>query len=115
MLVWGAVLALAALSAALAWNASGATHNGNLMALYAVNAFLNAAWCYMLFVRHQIGSATLTAALVAIGIAVTILDLFQLSIASALLMLPFLAWAVAGIHVSWTIFRMNVRGGTGEM
>jgi benzodiazapine receptor len=105
------MFALGAVSAILAWNATGAEEHPRLAAVYLVTAFLNAAWCYFLFVRHQIGSATLDAGLMAIGIAVIVLDVYPASPAAALLVAPAFVWVLFGMYLSFTIFRMNVRGG----
>lgn len=113
--IHGVMLTLGAASAILSWSAMGAEEHERAAAVYAVNAFLNAAWCYMLFVRHQIGSATLVAALMAIGIAIIALDVYPASAAAALLVVPFFIWVLLGMFVSLTVFRMNVRAGGGDV
>ncbi|HZU26648.1 MAG TPA: tryptophan-rich sensory protein [Bryobacteraceae bacterium] len=112
--IWAVLLAMGAVSAILAWNATPAEAHSQLAAVYLVNAFLHPAWCYMLFVRHQIGSATLDAALMAIGTAVIVLDVYPASMAAALLVLPLFLWVLFGMYLSFAIFRMNVRGGPAE-
>ena len=113
-IAWAALLALGAVSAILAWNATTAEAHPQLAAVYLVNAFLHPSWCYLLFVRHQIGSATLDAALMAIGTAVIVLDVYPASMAAAVLAAPLFVWVLFGMYLSLTIFRMNVRGGGAE-
>jgi len=107
---WAVLLALAALSAVFAWNAMQPHEHPRLIAVYVINAFLNAAWCYLFFVRHQMGSATLEAALLAIAVAVIVLDVIEASVIAAILVLPLFVWALFGMYLTLTIFRMNVSG-----
>lgn len=108
---WGALLALAAVSAMLAWSASSPADRERVGAVYAIEAFLNAAWCYLFFVRHQIGSAVLEAALLAIATAVVVLEVFPVSLLAAVLVIPFFVWVLAGMYLTLRIFRMNLKGG----
>ncbi len=107
---WSVLFSLTALSAILAWNAASPEQHGQLGAVYAIHAFLNAAWCYLFFVRHQIGSAALEACLLAIAIAVIVLEVFPVSWVAVVLVLPFFVWVLFGMYLTLTIFRMNLGG-----
>jgi len=107
---WGVLFALAAVSAMLAWSGSAVEDRPRVAALYAVDAFLNAAWCYLFFVRHQIGSAALEAALLAIATAVVVLEVFPVSLLAAALLAPFFVWVLTGMYLTLAIFRMNLKG-----
>jgi benzodiazapine receptor len=107
---WGILFALTAVSAMLAWSGSSVEDRPRVAAVYAVDAFLNVAWCYLFFVRHQIGSAALEAALLAIATAVVVLEVFPVSLLAAALLVPFFVWVLHGMYLTLTIFRMNLKG-----
>lgn len=115
VITWAVLLMLADVSALLAWSATTPSEHPRLAAVYLINAFLNAAWCYLFFVRHQIGSATLDAALLAIAIAVLVLEVLPASIAAAFLVAPSFVWALFAMYLTLTVFRMNVRGGSSDL
>jgi len=110
---WGVLFALTTISAMLVWSGSTGEDRERAAALYAIDAFLNLAWCYLFFVRHQIGSATLEAGLLAIAVAVVVLEVFSVSLVAAALLLPFFVWALAGMYLTLSIFRMNPKSARG--
>ena len=111
---WGVLFALMTVSAMLSWSVTSDGDRERVAALYAIDAFLNVAWCYLFFVRHQIGSATLEAALLAIATAVVVLEVFSASLLAALLLVPFFIWVLAAMYLTLSIFRMNLKGARRE-
>ncbi len=107
--VWTILFILAAASAILAWNGTPPAGQGMLGALYLVNAFLNIAFSYMFFVRHQMGSATLDALLLAISIGILMVQVFGASFVAALLLVPYLLWVLFSATLAFTVFRLNVK------
>jgi len=107
--VWTILYVLTALSAILSWDAMPQTQRAPVTALYGVNAFLNVAFSYLFFVRHQMGSATLEAALLAISVAVIMVQVATASWVAALLLVPYLLWVLFATYLSFTVFRLNVR------
>ena len=107
--VWTILFILASASAILAWNATAPRGQGELGALYLVNAFLNIAFSYLFFVRHQMGSATLEALLLSISIGVLMLQVFSASFVAALLLAPYLLWVLFSAALAFAVFRLNVK------
>ncbi|MGA3026250.1 MAG: TspO/MBR family protein [Bryobacteraceae bacterium] len=107
--MWTILAVLTCVSAILAWDASPARDRGEVAALYLVNAFLNVAFSYLFFARHQMGSATLEAALLAISVAVIGVQVSAASWIAALLLGPYLLWVLFATFLSFTVFRLNAR------
>jgi len=107
--MWTILALLTCASAILAWDASAATDHGALAALYLVNAFLNIAFSYLFFVRHQMGSATLESLLLAISVVLIALQAWASSWVAAILLVPYLLWVLFAAYLSFTVFHMNIR------
>jgi len=105
--VWTILLILTSASAILAWDGTLERDRGALAALYLVNCFLNVAFCYLFFVRHQMGSATLEALLLAISVAVIMAQVFRVSPVAAILLSPYLLWVLFAAWLSYTVFHLN--------
>ncbi|MGA2182085.1 MAG: TspO/MBR family protein [Bryobacteraceae bacterium] len=107
--MWTILSVLTCISAILAWDDSPVRDRGEVAALYLVNAFLNAAFSYLFFVQHQMGSATLDAVLLAISVATIMVQVFPASWIAALLLTPYLLWVLFATYLSFTVFRLNAR------
>ena len=105
--VWTILALLTCISAILAWDATPEPSHGTLAAVYVVNAFLNVAFSYLFFVRHQIGSATLEALLLALSVVVMMAQVLPANWVAALLLLPYLLWVLFAAWLSFTVFRLN--------
>jgi len=105
--VWTILLVLASASAILAWDGTTAGNKGQLAALYLVNCFLNVAFSYLFFVRHQMGSATLEALLLAISIAIIMIEVWPVSPLAAMLLAPYLLWVLFAAWLSYVVFHLN--------
>jgi tryptophan-rich sensory protein len=105
--MWTIILVLTSASAILAWDGTLERDRGQLAALYLVNCFLNVAFSYLFFVRHQMGSATLEALLLAVSVAVIMIEAWQVSPLAALLLAPYLLWVLFAAWLSFTVFHLN--------
>jgi translocator protein len=105
--VWTILAVLTCVSAILAWDACPERDRGEVAALYLVNAFLNVAFSYLFFVRRQMGSATLEAALLAISVAAIMAQVWMASWSAAILLAPYLLWVLFATYLSFTVFRLN--------
>lgn len=79
-----------------------------LAALFVVHALLNVAWCFLFFVQRQIGSAALECSLVVLCVVMLTIGVFPLSVLGALLLVPYLAWSLYAMGLTYAIFRLNV-------
>jgi len=107
--MWTILAVLTCISAILAWDNTAAPDRPTLAALYLVNVFLNLAFSYLFFVRHQIGSATLEALLLAISVAIVGVQVWPVARVAALLLAPYLLWVLYAAYLSFTVFRLNAR------
>jgi tryptophan-rich sensory protein len=91
--VWNAIFLLATIAALVVWNTfDNQTHRFKIMIIFAINAVLNIAWSYLFFTNHLIGLALIESlALNATIISLTVL-IAQKSVATALLLTPYLGW-----------------------
>jgi tryptophan-rich sensory protein len=105
--MWTILAVLTCVSAILAWDGSPERDHGDLAALYLVNAFLNVAFSYLFFVRHQMGSATLEAMLLAISVVLIAVQVWATSWVAAFLLLPYLLWVLFATCLSFTVFHLN--------
>jgi len=107
--MWTILAVLTCISAILAWDTSPEPDRAEMAALYLVNAFLNVAFSYLFFARHQMGSATLEAMLLAISVVLIGLQVWAASWIAALLLAPYLLWVLFATYLSFTVFRLNTR------
>ena len=108
--IWTILLVLTSASAILAWDGTLLKDCGQLAALYLVNAFLNVAFSYLFFVRHQMGSATMEALLLAISVGVIMVQVYSVSLPAAILLIPYLLWVLFAAWLSFTVFHLNTSG-----
>jgi tryptophan-rich sensory protein len=106
--VWTIIYILTTLAALIVWNRFERNKRFvAIMALFALNAVLNASWTYFFFYNHAIGAALIDAIAVqcttiALGILIA-----QSSWLTALLLTPYIAWNFFAIVLNALIWWNN--------
>ena len=106
-LIWTTIFALAALAAVIAWRRD--PHPGRrqwLIALFAINGFLNILWSLIFFRLHRPDIALVEVGALWLSILVLMIVLRRTPLASALLF-PYLAWVSAAAVLNYDVVRLN--------
>jgi tryptophan-rich sensory protein len=105
---WTLIFALAAISAATAWRYAPRRETREwLVALFALNGFLNLLWSLLFFRMRRPDLAFIEVFLLWGSILVLILFLRRLSPTASLLLWPYLAWVTFAAVLNWAIVRLN--------
>jgi len=106
--VWNVIYILTTLAALIVWNRFERNKRFvAIIALFALNAALNASWTYFFFYKHSIGTALIDAiAVQSTTIALGIL-IAQNSPLTALLLTPYVAWNFFAIVLNALIWWNN--------
>lgn len=106
--VWTVILVLAAISAALAWEAAGGTGaRSAVLAVLVVNSVLNIAWSGIFFKMKRPDWALIEVALLWVSIVALIVVLGAQSTTAGLLMVPYLVWVSIASFLNYRIVQMN--------
>ena len=106
--VWTVILILAAISAALAWEAEeGAGARSAILAVLIINSILNIAWSGIFFKMRRPDWALIEVAMLWLSILALILVLGSYSTAAGLLMVPYLIWVSIASFLNYRIVQMN--------
>jgi len=106
--IWAVILALAAASASLGWSASaGTAERALLLAAFGLNAVLNIAWSVLFFRLRRPDWALAEIVLLWLSILLLVIVLARLSLAGALLLLPYLGWVGVAAFLNLRILRLN--------
>ena len=113
--VWTTILTLAAVSAALAWDAAetGAARTAVLVVL-VINSVLNIAWSGIFFKLRRPDWALAEVALLWLSIVSLIVVLGWQSPLAGLLMVPYLLWVSIASLLNWRIVQLNGPFGAGR-
>jgi benzodiazapine receptor len=106
--IWTVILMLAAVSAALAWQA--APDSSARMAVFAVllvNSILNIAWSGIFFKMRRPDWALIEVGLLWLSILALILVLGSYSATAGLLMVPYLLWVSIASFLNYRIVQLN--------
>ena len=84
-------------------------HGGRRLVLvtFVVQAVLNAAWSWLFFGRHEVGSALVEIVVLWIAIVATIAVFARASRAAAWLLVPYLAWVSFATYLNFEVWRLN--------
>lgn len=106
--IWTVILILAAISAALAWDAAldSATRRLILIVLI-INSILNIAWSGVFFKMKRPDWALVEVLLLWLSIVALIVVLGQSSRLAGLLMVPYLAWVSTAAFLNYRIVQLN--------
>lgn len=112
--VWTTIFLLTAIAGVMAWRrAPGPVARRQLLWLFGINFFLNAAWSFLFFHFKRPDHALVEVVLLWMSIAVLMFALWGYSRTSSLLLLPYLLWVSFASFLNLTIVRLNAPfGGT---
>jgi benzodiazapine receptor len=106
--VWTVILVLAAISAALAWEAAAATGARQaVLAVLVINSILNIAWSGIFFKMKRPDWALAEVAMLWLSIVALIVVLGSVSTTAGLLMVPYLVWVSIASFLNYRIVQMN--------
>ena len=102
--VWGVLYVAIAAAGWLVWRADGWSLS---LALWGVQLVLNAAWSWLFFGLRRMRLAFIDIALLWLAIASFIAAAWPVSMTSALLFLPYLAWVSLAAALNLSIMHRN--------
>jgi tryptophan-rich sensory protein len=105
---WTIIFAFAAASGAVAWRqAPDKAAREWLLALFALNGFLNVLWSLLFFRLRRPDWALAEVGLLWLSILLLMLVLWRYSRKASLLLAPYLAWVAFAGWLNWATVRMN--------
>jgi len=105
---WTVIYILTAASLILYINrARGDGSVSRTVGVFVLNGIFNAAWSYIFFTRHMVGLAVADAAVIGLSVLVMMVLVWRRSIASSLLLLPYLAWTAFATFLNYEIYGLN--------
>jgi len=106
--VWTLIYALAAVAGVSAWQGAPQSAGRNrILALFAINAFLNLLWSLLFFRLHRPDWALIEVAFLWLSIIALIFGLRPFSKVSTWLLAPYLLWVTFAAVLNATIVRLN--------
>jgi len=106
--VWTLIYALAAVAGVSAWQGAPQSAGRNrILALFAINAFLNLLWSLLFFRLHRPDWALIEVAFLWLSILALIFGLRPFSKVSTWLLAPYLLWVTFAAVLNATIVRLN--------
>jgi translocator protein len=105
---WTLIFGLCAVSGYLAWrNAPNRGGRDGVVALFALNGFLNVLWSALFFRLERPDWALPEAGLLWLSILLMIFALLRYSITASALLLPYLAWVSFATILNWSVVTLN--------
>lgn len=106
--IWSAIIIMAVISAALAWDAAGsASAKAAVLTVLVVNSILNIAWSGIFFKLRRPDWALVEVLMLWLSIVALILVLGSHSTTAGLLMVPYLVWVSIAAFLNYRIVQMN--------
>lgn len=111
--VWAVIYILATISAIILWNLTSdkwAQQQGKywlIWILFLVNAFLNAYWSYLFFVKHLIGWAVVEMIVLEITVITLIFLAKKFSKTASYLLVPYAVWVGFATYLAYLILGLN--------
>lgn len=105
--VWTVLYALMGIALAIVMAAKGARGRGAAVLIFAVQLVLNLAWSPVFFAAHQITGAFILIVVLDLAVLATIALFWRVRRVAALLLLPYLAWALFATLLTWEIRQAN--------
>ncbi len=105
---WTTIFALAVVSAVSAWrNAENRSQREWIIALFALNGFLNVLWSTLFFALQRPDWALLEVGLLWLAIALPMAVFWRISKLATLCLLPYLLWVTFAAYLNWTVVQLN--------
>ena len=106
--VWTLIYALTALAAVKAWRAAGTRRDRDwLLALFAINGFLNVFWSLLFFRLQRPDWALVEVAFLWLSIVALIIATGRHDRTAGRLLWPYLAWVSFAAFLNFTIVQLN--------
>ena len=106
--IWTSIYAMAALAGVLAWQeARDANERNWILALFALNGFLNVLWSLLFFRLQRPDLALAEIFLLWLSIVALIVGLRSFSKTTTWLLLPYLAWVTFAAALNAAVVRLN--------
>lgn len=106
-IVWTVLYALMGFALAMVVTARGARGRGLAIGAFAVQLALNLAWTPLFFAAHQITGALVLLAVLDVAVLATIALFYRVRPVAALLLLPYLGWALFATVLNWQFLAAN--------
>ena len=106
-IVWSILYVLMGLALAMIVTARGAAGRGMAIAVFTVQLLLNLAWSPLFFGAHQITAALVLIAVLDLAVMLTIALFHRVRPLAALLLVPYLAWALFATYLNWEFRAAN--------
>lgn len=107
-IVWTIIFILGAVSALIVWNSGRAGSNFKvIIIIFILNGLLNLLWSYLFFNVHFIGAAVVEAGLLGISVFALVILIWPVSVAAAILLLPYGFWVAFATYLTYMIFLLN--------
>lgn len=106
-IVWSILYALMGFALALVAAARGAAGRGMAITAFVVQLLLNLAWSPLFFGMHQISAALALLGVLVVAILATVVLFWRVRPVAALLLLPYLAWALFAAALNWQFLEAN--------
>jgi translocator protein len=105
---WTLIFGLCAMSGYLAWrNAPNRGGRDGVVALFALNGFLNVLWSALFFRLKRPDWALPEAGLLWLSILLMIVALPRYSRTASVLLVPYLAWVSLAAILNWSVITLN--------
>lgn len=104
--VWTTLYAMMGVAAWLVWRQGGFNQQIKPLTFFLVQLAVNALWSWLFFVWHLGASSFFTIVILWLLIIATIIQFYRISVAAALLLVPYLLWvsfAALLCHSIWTL------------
>jgi translocator protein len=112
--VWTILYLMIAVSGWLVWRQAGFVGAALPLAVYALQLVLNAAWTPLFFGLHRPDLGFVDIVLVWLSIVAAIVLFVPISVAAAVLLVPYLVWVTFATALNFAVWRLNrsvARGG----
>jgi tryptophan-rich sensory protein/uncharacterized protein YbjT (DUF2867 family) len=105
--VWTVLYLMMAMAAWLVWRRDGWSGARPALALFGVQLVLNVGWSAIFFGLRSPGLALVEIVVLVVAVAATAVAFLGRSTAAALMMLPYLAWALFAAALNSSVWRLN--------